>query len=89
MTRLEKFRRDVGGQIDQGVRHSGLKRSEIANKSGIEYKSLCRKMKDPAEMKLRELLRIAEAMGMSLQITIRGKDEEGDHSTGRMARTRI
>lgn len=89
MTRLEKFRRDVGGEIDQSIRQSGMDRGVIADRTGINYKTLCRKISDPAELKLRELMRISEAMGMSLQITIRGKDEERNQRTGRMARRSI
>lgn len=90
MTRLEKFRRDVGGEIDQSIRQSGVDRGAIADRTGMNYKTLCRKISDPAELKLRELMRISEAMGMSLTIQIRGKEnEERVHRSGRMARRSI
>ena len=77
ISRLEKFRRDVGGVIDKGFRDSGTDRAYIAERTGIQYKTLCRKVRDPCEMKLGELMRITDAMGLQLNITMGSMKDEG------------
>lgn len=77
LSRLEKFRREVGGVIDKGLRDSGTDRAYIAERTGIQYKTLCRKVRDPCEMKLGELMRITDAMGLQLNITMGSKENEG------------
>ena len=77
LSRIEKFRREVGGAIDKGLRDSGTDRAYIAERTGIQYKTLCRKVRDPCEMKLGELMRITEAMDLKLNIEIGEKNDEG------------
>lgn len=66
MTTAEKTRRSIRGRIRNGMELTAISRQRLADKTGIPYSTLCRKIQDPLTLTVGEVIKIERAIGLRI-----------------------
>ena len=58
----------ISEAIEIGMIQRGLNRQQLADRCGIPYSSLCRKLNNPSLMSLAELALVMSALGKEIEV---------------------
>ena len=62
----EKARRNIRGKIRAGMELQSLSSRRLAEKTGMPYSTLCRKINDPLSFTIGDVIRIEKAIGLRI-----------------------